>query len=128
VGQRKGIGVALGRPAFVVDLDPATSTVRLGDETDLLARTARLRDAVWSDDVVFPLEAEVRVRSRHEGARAVIDRRRSSGGADDATDEFEVRFDSPVRAVSPGQIAVAYGGDRVYGGGMIVAALREEIP
>jgi tRNA-specific 2-thiouridylase len=128
VGQRKGVGVALGRPAFVVDLDPATSTVRLGDETDLLARTARLRDAVWSDDVVFPLEAEVRVRSRHEGARAVIDRRRSSGGADDATDEFEVRFDSPVRAVSPGQIAVAYGGDRVYGGGMIVAALREEIP
>ncbi|NUQ79448.1 MAG: tRNA 2-thiouridine(34) synthase MnmA [Polyangiaceae bacterium] len=121
VGQRKGVGVALGRPAFVVDLDPSTSTVRLGDEADLHAKTARLRDAVWSDDIAFPLEAEVRVRSRHEGARAVIDRLRDASGGEVAG-EFEVRFDAPVRAVSPGQIAVAYGGDRVYGGGMIVAA------
>jgi tRNA-specific 2-thiouridylase len=127
VGQRKGIGVALGRPAFVVDIDAGAGAVRLGDEADLLAGSARLRDAVWSDDVVFPLEAEVRVRSRHEGARAVIDRRRggSQGDGEGEGDEFEVRFDSPVRAVSPGQIAVAYGGDRVYGGGMIVAALRQ---
>jgi tRNA-specific 2-thiouridylase len=127
VGQRKGVGVALGRPAFVVDLDPATSTVRLGDEADLLARTARIKDAVWSDDVAFPLEAEVRVRSRHEGARAVIDRIRAPGdGGGEVAGEFEVRFEAPVRAVSPGQIAVAYGGDRVYGGGMIVAALGLE--
>jgi tRNA-specific 2-thiouridylase len=77
---------------------------------------------VWSDDAIFPLEAEVRVRSRHDGARAVIDR---AGPAEGGPDAFIVRFDAPVRAVSPGQIAVAYRGDRVYGGGMIVAAHRE---
>ncbi|MCC6557985.1 MAG: tRNA 2-thiouridine(34) synthase MnmA [Polyangiaceae bacterium] len=121
IGQRKGIGVALGRPAFVVGLDAGSATVRLGDEGDLLAEAAEITDAEWSDDVSFPLEAEVQVRARHEGAPAIIERR-----PDPATgaEVFLVRFAAPVRAVSPGQVAVAYRGDRVLGGGTIRAALR----
>jgi tRNA-uridine 2-sulfurtransferase len=120
IGQRKGLGVALGRPAFVVGLDPATATVRLGAEHELLSMGARLEGAAWSDDATFPLEAEVRVRARHEGERAVIDRE-----IDPATlaEVFVARFRAPVRAVSPGQVAVAYRGDRVYGGGTITRAL-----
>lgn len=121
VGQRKGIGVALGRPAFVVGLDAATSTVRLGDDGDLYATGAELTDVVWSDDAVFPLEAEVRVRARHEASPGVVERR-----YDPATgaERFVARFAAPVRAVSPGQMAVAYRGDRVVGGGRIKAALH----
>lgn len=116
VGQRKGLGVAVGKPLFVAAIDGATGAIQLGEEGDLHAGGLRLDEAVWSDDVTFPLRATVRVRSRHEGALAVIDRAPDGG--------FVARFTAPVRAVSPGQVAVAYSGDRVFGGGTIVRALR----
>ncbi len=122
IGQRKGIGVALGRPVFVVGIDPEDATVRLGDEPALFATGAMLREGAWSDDVVFPLEADVRVRARHDGQRATIDR-----SLDPATglDTYVVRFHEPVKAVSPGQIAVAYDGERVFGGALITSALHD---
>jgi len=122
IGQRKGIGVALGKPAFVVGIDADTSTVRLGGEDALAASGAVLRDGAWSDDVRFPLEAHVRVRARHEGERATIDRARDP---ETGTEIFVARFHTPVKAVSPGQIAVAYDGERVFGGATITAALAQ---
>ena len=122
VGQRKGLGVALGRPAFVVELDAANATVRLGDEAALFASEASIVETAWCDDVRFPLEADVRVRARHEGERALIERAPRVGVCDDEGDAFVVRFREPVRAISPGQVAVAYRGDRVLGGGTITAA------
>jgi tRNA-specific 2-thiouridylase len=113
IGQRKGLGVALGRPAFVTALDAATGAVTVGDEAALSATGAALDEGAWSDDVVFPLRATVRVRARHDGAPAVVTR--APGG-------FVARFDAPVRAVSPGQVAVAYAGDRVLGGATITRA------
>jgi tRNA-specific 2-thiouridylase len=121
IGQRKGIGVALGRPAFVVGIDAETATVKLGSEDALLATGARLAHAEWSDDVTFPLEAELRVRARHEGERATIER---ASDPETGRELFVARFRTPVKAVSPGQIAVAYGGERVYGGATITAALH----
>lgn len=119
LGQRKGLGVALGRPQFVVGLNAACGTVQLGEEAELYTAEARIDDAVWTDDVAFPVEAHVRVRSRHEGERATIARTvdETTGAA-----SFIARFHTPVRAVSPGQIAVAYDGDRVLGGGTITPA------
>jgi tRNA-specific 2-thiouridylase len=116
VGQRKGLGVALGRPMFVTSIDGGTGAVHIGEEPDLYAAAARIEEAVWSEDVAFPLQATVRVRSRHEGEAAVIEP--APGGG------FVARFLAPVRAVSPGQVAVAYAGDRVLGGGVISKALR----
>ncbi len=113
IGQRKGLGVALGRPVFVVGLDASTGTVKLGDEAALSSSEARFEGAEWSDDVSFPLEAEVRVRARHAGERATIDREGEG---------FVARFHAPVRAISPGQVAVAYRGDRVLGGGTITSS------
>lgn len=124
IGQRKGLGVALGKPAFVVGLDAATGAVRLGDERDLLVGGAVLETGTWNDDVTFPLEATLRVRARHEGERALLERGRDAAGAG----ILFARFFAPVRAVSPGQIAVAYRGERVLGGARILAATPLALP
>lgn len=106
VGQRKGLGVALGKPAFVTAIDPETATVRLGDEGDLASTETQIEDVVVAPGVELPVDARVRVRYRHEGAHARVER-------------GTIRFAAPVRAVSRGQIAVFYDGDRVLGGARI---------
>lgn len=119
VGQRKGLGVALGRPAFVVGVDAATGAVTVGDEDALLADGALLAGDTFFANGAVPLgELTVQVRARHAGAPATIE------PAEDG--RFAVRFREPVRAVSPGQVAVAYLGTRVLGGGTIVSALRSD--
>lgn len=114
VGQRKGIGVALGKPAFVVAIDPETAAVRLGSKDELGHRGARLEDTRFFDDVELPTRALVQVRYRQEPKEATIER--GEGG-------ILVRFDEPIRAVVQGQVAVAYDGERVLGGGLIAEAL-----
>ena len=115
VGQRKGVGVALGKPAFVTRIEPETATVFVGGEDDLLAESAELADVVLASGITLPLEARVRVRYRHDGAVAKISA--SASGA-------RVDFENPVRAVTAGQVAVFYDGDRVLGGARISAAKR----
>jgi tRNA-specific 2-thiouridylase len=123
IGQRKGLGVSLGRPAFVVGVDAESSSVQLGYEEDILATGATLSaEIVFGEEVRFPLAATVKVRARHDGERAELVREAAPGGGD----RIVIRFEKPVRAVSPGQIAVAYDGTRVLGGGRIEQALREE--
>jgi tRNA-specific 2-thiouridylase len=112
VGQRKGLGVALGKPAFVTRIDGSSATVHLGDEVALHARETTLADVVLAEGVTLPARARVRVRYRHEGQVATVDTGPGRGA--------RVVFDAPVRAVTPGQIAVLYDDDRVIGGGRIV--------
>jgi tRNA-specific 2-thiouridylase len=113
IGQRKGLGVALGRPAFVTSIDPATATVHLGEGEGLESLSAGIDDVVLAPGVSLPFDARVRVRYRHEGA----DGRVEVGTGNGAT--AIVRFAKPVRAVSRGQVAVFYDGDRVLGGGRL---------
>jgi tRNA-uridine 2-sulfurtransferase len=116
IGQRKGIGVALGKPAFVTRIEPETATVHLGGEPELLSRRAAVSHLSLAEGVSLPTRARVRIRYRHDGQAATIS----------ATSEREalVVFDEPVRAVTPGQIAVFYEGDRVLGGGRVRGAAR----
>lgn len=114
VGQRKGLGVALGRPAFVTGLDAERGAVIVGDEAELAAAGAWLEPGVWAAGVTFPSRALVRVRARHEGVEARLD---------EVEGALRVTFDEPVRAVTPGQVAVAYAGDLVLGGATIAQAI-----
>jgi tRNA-specific 2-thiouridylase len=116
IGQRKGVGVALGKPAFVTRVDPDTATVHLGGEDALLSGGAVVDELALADGVALPTRARVRVRYRHEGQGAVVT-------ADGAGSSARVTFDAPVRAVTPGQVAVFYDADRVVGGGRIAAPL-----
>jgi tRNA-specific 2-thiouridylase len=114
VGQRRGLGVAAGRPLFVQRVDAATGTVVLGDEASLLCGGLEADGFVLRVPAGEP-DLAVQVRHRHppvgiaalhlDGARA------------------RIRFAAPERAVAPGQAAVVFAGDAVAGGGRIVAAL-----
>ncbi len=111
VGQRKGLGVALGKPAFVTRIDAESGAVHLGSGAALETLGAELADVVLAPGVVLPRRARVRIRYRHEGAEGEVVA--AAGG------RASVRFREPVRAVTRGQIAVLYDGDRVLGGGRI---------
>jgi tRNA-specific 2-thiouridylase len=115
VGQRKGLGVALGKPAFVTRIDAAAATVHLGGEEQLLSRSAALDDVVLAEGVSLPTRARVRVRYRHDGDEGVVVAAGDRGA--------RVCFDRPVRAITRGQVAVLYDGERVLGGGRIAASL-----
>ncbi len=115
IGQRKGLGIAVGHRTFVTAIDAATATVHLGEGAELHSVSAELDDLSLAPGVALPIDARVRVRYRHEGAPAHIEQ--ATARRDSAT----VRFTSPVRAVSRGQVAVFYDGDRVLGGGRIAS-------
>jgi tRNA-specific 2-thiouridylase len=117
IGQRKGLGVALGTPAFVTRIDPESATVHLGPEAGLSSRGALLVDVVLAKGVVLPRRLRVRVRYRHEGDEGWVQDRGVGRAA--------VVFDRSVRAVTRGQTAVLYDGDCVLGGGRIAGPLGE---
>jgi tRNA-specific 2-thiouridylase len=116
VGQRRGLGVALGAPVYVLETDISTNRVIVGPG-ELLARRELAADRVsWvagGPPAEGSFEATVRVRSHGADVPAVVTPR---GG-----DAIEVVFRSPQRALAPGQSAVIYRGDEVLGGGRIVA-------
>ena len=111
VGQRKGLGVALGKPVYVVRLEPATNRVIVGDESALLRREVLLRDVHWPANEAAHWEGSVQLRARHRAAPARLER---------PTDRaVRVRFAVPQGAITPGQSAVFYDGDIVVGGGIV---------
>lgn len=116
VGQRKGLGVALGERAFVVGVDVETAAVRLGPAEALEVSQVGCDEATFVHDVGVSVRVTVKVRARHEGALGEVV---SEGGG-----RVTVRFDAPVRAVSEGQYAVFYDGDRVLGGAKIARVGR----
>lgn len=112
IGQRKGLGIALGSPKFVTKIDAETNRVTLGEREDLLTQQAhikevRLRDVDWLKESPT-IEARIRYKSP-----AV------SGYLEIGDEESSVWFDSPVWGVTPGQSLVIYKEGLVVGGGII---------
>ncbi len=120
VGQRRGLGVALGRPAFVTDIDAATGRVTVGAAEELARPSCRVGDVVWHEPLVGPRRALVQLRHHHEPEPALV--------APDEGCVVDVLFDAPSRAVTPGQYAVFYEGDRVLGGGRLLAERATDAP
>ncbi len=112
VGQRRGLGVARGKPLYVLAIDAAGGTVTVGDDENLFGFSMTVGDLHWFVDPPTgePLPAMVRLRCRHREAKARI-----LPGAGEVT----VVFDRAQRAITPGQSAVFYEDDLVLGGGII---------
>lgn len=113
VGQRKGLGIALGEPAYVCAKDPVTRRVVLGRNEDLFTREVCLEEVnlLSVDAIDTPTAVTARIRSTHRGAPATV----VMTGRDTAL----VTFDQPQRAVCAGQSCVFYDRDVVVGGGII---------
>ncbi len=114
VGQRKGLGIAMGQPVFVVELRPETNEVVLGTGNEVFTDrlTANHINFMAIEDLDGELSVEAKIRYSHQGARCLI---RRTG-----QDEIVCTFEEPQRAITPGQAVVFYQGDYVVGGGTIL--------
>jgi tRNA-specific 2-thiouridylase len=114
VGQRKGLGIAAPEPLYVIQTDPASQRVTVGNNHDLLRTSLTAHDVNWISIAAptAPLRASVKIRNKHIAAPATLIP--LEDGA-----RVEARFDEPQRAVTPGQAAVFYEDDLVLGGGWI---------
>jgi len=120
LGQRRGLGVssADGR-LYVTGIDPAANTVTLGKNEDLFARTleATRINFIPCDRLDAPLRVQAKARYRQPARPAVVEQV--------GEDRLRVTFDTPQRAVTPGQAVVLYDGEIVVGGGTIDRVLEE---
>ena len=118
VGQRRGLGVAAKSRLYVLDVRPQANQAVVGGEEELLSGALEGHGLHWighREAERAQVEATVRIRSRHVGARAVV--RPLDGG------RARVEFEEPQRGVTPGQAAVFYDGSRVLGGCWISGGL-----
>jgi tRNA-specific 2-thiouridylase len=116
VGQRRGLGGGFAEPMFVLEIRPATREVVVGPRAELGADAVEVGELNWLTDPP-PAGARVRVQLRYRapdvGARIAVRGERA-----------ELELETPATAVTPGQSAVVFDGDRVLGGGRIVRAAR----
>ena len=113
LGQRKGLGLALGQPGYVCQKDMQANTVTVGPNSALFSDTLIAKDWHWFcfDELTAPLRVTAKARSRHIPQAATV-YPLEDGMA-------KVVFDTPQRALTPGQAVVLYDGDLVLGGGTI---------
>jgi tRNA-specific 2-thiouridylase len=109
IGQREGLGISVGHPLYVLDLEKDSNTLVVGEKPDVYSKTAVVRDVTWVSGTApeFPAAVSVKIRSKHIEASATLQ------------NSSNVVFDEPQSAVTPGQAAVFYQGDVVLGGGVI---------
>lgn len=118
IGQRKGLGISLGHPMYVVDIDPENNTVILGRDHEVYSREMLVDDVnlISVPSIDSPIRASVKIRYTAKEAPATI--------YPYEDDTLRVVFDEPQRAITPGQAAVIYQDDLVVGGGIIAKAVK----
>ena len=114
IGQRKGLGVAFGKPMYVIAKEAAANTVTLGTNEDLFADTVTAEEVNWLSIPCpdAPLRVEAKVRYNQQAQPATLYPLSDS--------HIQVVFDKPQRAITPGQALVCYSGDLVLCGGRLV--------
>ena len=114
VGQRKGLGLSLGHPAFVLEIRPDTNEIVIGNNEDSLSYTLKANQLNFMsiEDLTGEMRVWTKIRYNHKGAWGTI---RKSG-----KDEVTCTFEEPQRAITPGQAVVFYDGEYVVGGGTIL--------
>ena len=121
IGQRRGLGIAVGSPRYVVQIEPASRTVVVGPRESLDRAGLDASRFNWQGPTPLgPIDCLAQIRAQHQAVPARVEP--SDGG-----DRVRVRFERPQPAVTPGQVVTLYQGEFVLGGGWIDRGL-EEVP
>lgn len=114
VGQRKGLGLSMGYPVFVLEIRPETNEVVIGTNEDSMATRVRANklNFMTIEDLMKPMRVWAKIRYNHKGDWCTIEKM--------GEDEVLCTFEKPQRAVTPGQALVFYDGEYVLGGGTII--------
>jgi tRNA-specific 2-thiouridylase len=112
IGQRKGLEIALGKPAYVVSIDPEKNIVVIGDENDLDQNDMYVSKINWIKYDHLESEMELMAKIRYKDAGALCTLSSTPSGV-------QARFFENVKSIAPGQSAVFYEGDDVVAGGII---------
>lgn len=113
IGQRRGLNVAIGKKIYVSGTDPEKNIVTVDDESGLFHSgfTANEINLMMFDKIESPVKAKVKIRYNDKGSEALIEQT--------GEDLVKVTFDTPQKAITPGQSAVFYSGNDLIGGGII---------
>ncbi len=117
IGQRKGLGIALGAPAYVCGKDMVNNTVTLGPNEALFAKALRGNNWNWYPFPTLTAPMQVTAKTRHSQLEVPATVYPEGNGS------VRVEFEEKVRAVTPGQAVVLYQGNMVIGGGTITEAI-----
>ena len=122
IGQRRGLGIALGNPAYVIDINAQSNTVTLGSKDELMSKYLLACGVNWLfDQPQESFRAKVKIRYNHSGSWARVV---------PYDDRVRVEFEEPVSAITPGQTAVFYVQDdyglRLAGGGWIESTCKAD--
>jgi tRNA-specific 2-thiouridylase len=113
IGQRKGLGFATGKPVYVLAIDPEKNRVIVGEDDSLRTTSFEIENVNWISiaEPAAPLRAQVKIRHKHDPSPATVEALPGNLA--------RITFDSPQRAITPGQAAAIYSGDVVLAGGWI---------
>jgi tRNA-specific 2-thiouridylase len=113
IGQRRGLGLAKGKPLYVIGIDRDRNCIIVGEETEVYADSFVVESVNWitSPPSSPSILSQVKIRYNHPGSEAALFIK--------GVDEVIVKFRSPQKAITPGQAAVFYDGEAVLGGGWI---------
>jgi tRNA-specific 2-thiouridylase len=118
IGQRRGLGLAKGKPLYVIRIDQEKNAVIVGEEREVFSNQFRVDSVSWVDGKGkdASVAAQVKIRYNHPGAEATL----SPAGRN----EVEIKFAAPQKAITPGQAAVFYDDEVVLGGGWIKKVIQ----
>lgn len=113
IGQRKGLGLSLGKPFYVCKIDAKSGDVIIGNENDLLGKELTAIDFHWITEIRLadPIACQAKIRYGKSEANATV--------SSISQTTVRITFDEPQRAITPGQRIVLYQGETVLGGGVI---------
>ncbi len=121
IGQRRGLGLPDATPWYVVGLDGPGNRVIVGKQETLWQDRCLLQELLWTGVApILPWRGLVQLRSRHQPALALI--------CQMGEQSWQLTFEQPQRAITPGQFAVFYDGDRVMGSAIIAPGATEDVP
>jgi tRNA-specific 2-thiouridylase len=118
IGQRRGLRLAKGKPLYVIQIDRERNAIVVGEEEEVCSSTFVVHSVNWiaAPETIPFHHAHVKIRYNHTGSEASLSPKGEG--------EWEVRFTSPQKAITPGQAAVFYDGETVLGGGWIKEIVR----